>query len=339
MKKSLLYRFIADQCITPFCKVIPLSCGAILMLHHVAPIHREKIRYNDHLNVSPEYLDQILFLFKKNGFSFVSMDELAELLKKRKRFSKILSVTFDDGYRDNLKNGLPVLESHNIPGIVYVATGLMRGEIIPWWDILEEYILNIPSGFEFEGKFYSTETMDGKNKTFLTIRERIRFDSDPEIRCRLLADGILSNNGSGKDYHKNMLTEKDLKQYAGHRLLSFGSHTHSHIACGKLPPDVFEKELKQSLEILQNCGIDVRHFAFPYGDDVKPREDLFQILQNNRIVTAVTTCAGLVCPKSNSLFLPRYFVSEYSEESVIRNIYAGKRSVLYQSIKRRLHWQ
>lgn len=307
------------------------------MFHHIAPINRKKIRYNDHLKISPEYLDQTFTDLEKRGFSFVSLDELADLLEKHEKPSKILAVTFDDGYRDNLVNGVPVLEQHNIPGTIFVATGLMCGEIIPWWNVLEDYLLGTSGRFEFEGGYYSAGNMEEKCQTFLAIREKIMSASDSEIRRRLTAAGILPAGAGQKEFSRDMMSETDLKQYSNHRLISFGSHTHSHCACGNLEPEIFAGEVQQSMEILKSCGITVKHFAYPYGDDVNPRKDFTEILQSNQIRSAVTTYAGLLCSETSRWFLPRFFVSEYSGAPVYSDICRAELGLAVRIVKRRLH--
>lgn len=45
-----------------------------------------------------------------------------------------LSVTFDDGYLDNIENAAPVLESLGIPWTLFVVTGDLDGSTMLWWD-------------------------------------------------------------------------------------------------------------------------------------------------------------------------------------------------------------
>ena len=163
------------------------------------------------------------------------------------------------------------------------------------------------------------------------------FASDTEIRRRLIDGGILSAEAGKKEFSRDMLTETDLKQYSSHRLISFGSHTHSHCACGKLEPEIFAREVQQSMEILQSCGITVKHFAYPYGDDVNPREDFTEILQSNQIRSAVTAYRGLLRSDTSRWFLPRLFVSEYSDIPLYDDIINAKRELIANIVKRWLH--
>ena len=75
--------------------------GAILMLHRIDTINPDRLWYNEHLKVSPDYLNGFLTYAKRKGFSFVSLDELVDIISKKKRARRILSITLDDGYKDN----------------------------------------------------------------------------------------------------------------------------------------------------------------------------------------------------------------------------------------------
>src|SRR6478609_8257448 len=45
-------------------------------------------------------------------------------------------VTFDDGYRDNLTNALPIAEAKGVPITVYVTSGAVGNGKGLWWDRL-----------------------------------------------------------------------------------------------------------------------------------------------------------------------------------------------------------
>lgn len=47
---------------------------------------------------------------------------------------RALSITFDDGYLDNLTNALPILEAHGMPAAVFVPTGGLDCDEMLWWD-------------------------------------------------------------------------------------------------------------------------------------------------------------------------------------------------------------
>ena len=98
--------------------------GAILMLHRVGIIDPDRLWYNEHLKLSPSFLDDTLTKLHKQGFSFVSLDELAEIITKKRRARRVLAITLDDGYKDNYINGFQIFKDHNAPFCIFVATKL-----------------------------------------------------------------------------------------------------------------------------------------------------------------------------------------------------------------------
>ena len=81
------------------------------MLHRVLPENeRNQFTLNKDLAISPEKLEEFILLFKAKGYAFVSLDEVQAWLEKKATIrQKFICLTFDDGYRDNLIHGLPIL--------------------------------------------------------------------------------------------------------------------------------------------------------------------------------------------------------------------------------------
>jgi peptidoglycan/xylan/chitin deacetylase (PgdA/CDA1 family) len=46
-----------------------------------------------------------------------------------------LSITFDDGYRDNIENAAPILRRLQLPATFFVTTGFIGSSITPPWDL------------------------------------------------------------------------------------------------------------------------------------------------------------------------------------------------------------
>lgn len=65
----------------------------------------------------------------KRRYECISLTELCERLRSGAPFRRrTVVVTFDDGYRDNFLEAVPLLQAAGIPATFFVATGFMGGE-------------------------------------------------------------------------------------------------------------------------------------------------------------------------------------------------------------------
>ena len=91
---------------------------------------------NDELVVSEsKFREQLIFLQK--NYNIVSLDGLLSFENKNK---SNVSITFDDGYKDNLTYALPILNELKIPATIYIITKFYEKEGSIWWWELQDYI-------------------------------------------------------------------------------------------------------------------------------------------------------------------------------------------------------
>ena len=82
-----------------------------------------------------EFDQQLQFL--KQEFDFVDPKRLDQSLAdigagKTKRASVML--TFDDGYKDNFENAVPLLCKHSLQAAFFIPSEFIDSRQIPWWD-------------------------------------------------------------------------------------------------------------------------------------------------------------------------------------------------------------
>lgn len=86
---------------------------------------------NDYLGirVAPDnFIKQMEFL-KQEGYRVYSLTDLIMFLTENKDFpERAVAITFDDGYKDNLKNAFPVLERLNFYATVFIRAGYLCGQ-------------------------------------------------------------------------------------------------------------------------------------------------------------------------------------------------------------------
>lgn len=98
---------------------------SVLMYHKVNSTPENPV------TVTPDrFAEQMAFL-ADSGRRVVSLDDvLAHYRDGRPLPPRAVLVTFDDGYRDNLDNALPILERHGYPAVMFVPLGFV-GEPLP----------------------------------------------------------------------------------------------------------------------------------------------------------------------------------------------------------------
>src|SRR4051794_2555079 len=123
--------------------------GGIFMLHHVRPAREHGFQPNQHLEITPEFLQATLNHLRTCGIDIVTMDEMHRRLIERDFARRFACFTFDDGYRDNRDFALPVMREFDAPFTVYVASDFAEGTGRLWWIALEMVIARAES-IEFE---------------------------------------------------------------------------------------------------------------------------------------------------------------------------------------------
>ena len=153
-------------------RLITKSQIAILMYHRVGP-------KTDNWSLAPISLEnfekQIEYL--QRNFEIISLHDLAQRMKKGKSFhTKVVSITFDDGYRDNYLYAYPVLKKHQIRADIFLTTGHVDSDILFWWDkvryIIQQSKTNYLSLNELGN--YSLQSELDKYKASLIIPNKLK---------------------------------------------------------------------------------------------------------------------------------------------------------------------
>ena len=72
--------------------------------------------------------------FFKRHFRVVPLSEQISGCREGRNMGGTLSITFDDGYRDNMEIAAPILKRLELPAAFFVATGFIGTDYTPPWD-------------------------------------------------------------------------------------------------------------------------------------------------------------------------------------------------------------
>jgi peptidoglycan/xylan/chitin deacetylase (PgdA/CDA1 family) len=87
----------------------------------------------DGLTCSPTKFAKFCEFFGRH-FTVLPLSEQIARCHTGRRLGGTLSITFDDGYRNNFEIAAPILRSYNLPATFFVTTGFIGTDHVPAWD-------------------------------------------------------------------------------------------------------------------------------------------------------------------------------------------------------------
>lgn len=276
--------------------------GTILTFHRVRPALPDAFQPNRSLEVTPAFLDEVITRLMDADVDIVTLDEACRRIASKTPERRFVSLTFDDGYRDNRDHALPVLKRHGVPATLYVPSSFADGDGQLWWIELERAIagsnsIALPMNGE-TGRFDAATDAE-KAATFSTIYWWLRSlpdEGDLRRACRELA--VAAGVDVGGICREICMDWDELAGFAADPLITIGAHTHRHPMLAKASEAVAREEMAFGAgRIESQLGIVPRHFSYPVGDPTSagPRE--FAIAEELGFASAVTTRAGVLFPE------------------------------------------
>jgi peptidoglycan/xylan/chitin deacetylase (PgdA/CDA1 family) len=199
-------------------------------------------------------------------FHPLSLDELAILLRGEEKIpERSVVVTFDDGYRDNFENAMPILDQFGIRAAFYVTLDSIEKGQLPWPGRIRFALrtTRCRSWTDPAGERWSLETEVDRDRAFGKASEHC---------CRLagaaqeqLVAGIEAELATciPPDSKRFMMDWDELRKLSdgGHVV---GSHTLSHPNVAQIPFADVRVELEQSRSGLEKqLNHPVVHFSYP----------------------------------------------------------------------------
>ena len=169
-------------------------------------------------------------------------------------------VTFDDGHRSVLEEGLPVLSDLAIPAALFVVTGLIGTDQPFWWN---EVVDLVGKGGRIDRVgAHDPDPVDGPADASALVRH---LRSVPNA-ARLAAIDQLRLSASRPADRCPQLQPDDLVQFEAGGI-AIGSHSVSHPCLDRCPEAEIREELVGSREHLESMlGHPVVSLAYPNGN-------------------------------------------------------------------------
>ncbi len=324
--------------------------GVILLYHRVAGAEVDPWA----LAVSPRHFAEHMEVLARRGRPLGLADLAAGVrdgTRPRRGRRPAVAVTFDDGYADNLFEALPVLERHEIPATVFLASGAIGRDREFWWDELARLLLHpgpLPAALRLAVAGETIEWTLGdpgpyddaawrrvaswratdpppteRHSLYLALWRRLRVLDEAE-RERVL-DDLAAFAGAGRAARPSHrpLSTAEAAALARAPLVEIGAHTVTHPLLSALPP------ASQRVEILASkawcealAGRPVTSFAYPFGNYTA---ETVAAVRDAGFARACSTEADLVRSGADPFELPRVQVADWDGEELERRLSGGFR--------------
>ena len=240
-------------------------------------------------------------------FTVLPLEQAVARLQERSLPARALSITFDDGYRDNAELAMPILQRHGLTATFFVTTGFLNGGRM-WNDTVIEAVRRWRSD-RIDGEALGLGALpcrtDGDRlESINRILDRIKHLSQGERQRFVDALEAACGEGLPSDL---MMTDAQVQALVRGGM-TIGGHTLTHPILAVLDDASAQREIsecKTALESITDRTVSL--FAYPNGrpvSDFLPRHA--EMAERAGFSAALTTAWGAAGAETDRYNLPRF---------------------------------
>jgi peptidoglycan/xylan/chitin deacetylase (PgdA/CDA1 family) len=299
----------------------------LILCYHGISLYDEH-EWRPHLFLTPEHFRQRLACLREMNASVLPLEEALGRLWSDSLPETSVVLTFDDGFFDFLRHGVPLLSDAGFPCTLYLTTHYMNRRF-PIANLTLDYLLwksgkatvRLPAhGIEGEAQIGSYAERQkvvrsilsgadaqglstaGKDEVLRSIAEQLAVDYQQILDRRMLS----------------ILSAEEVVETA-RKGIDFQLHTHRH----RMPAnqELFIREIRDNRACIQELtGKTPVHFCYPSGNY---SGEFFPWLTDCGVQSATTCERGLATRESDRLLLPRILDDSVTELSRFQSVVSG----------------
>lgn len=272
------------------------------------------------LGVSPAHFAEHLEVVRRLGTP-ARLDAMLEQGGRQDSGRRpLVTVTFDDGYKDNLRAAAPLLEAQEVSAMVFVTTGPIGGGSELWWDAASRLVVRDEDVRAHPG--WTIEASQDPTSSHAELRRLLRDlrgISDGE-RAGIL-EGLRAATDRGRPLQHPLLTADEVAELDRSPFVEVGAHTVTHPVLASLAPGAQLDEMRSSKSWLESVvGRPVTAFAYPYGTPLDYSRASVRAAREAGFVLACANVARPVGRRSPRLEVPRLVVRDWDGDELERRL-------------------
>jgi len=237
---------------------------------------------------------------------------LESLAQGRPLPRRAVALTFDDGYLDNLRLAVPLLQRLDLPATFFLVPDLLSRRTSPWWETLAwAFTVSGKTTVTWGGQPLGTRG-GGGHQSFLWAAERLKTLDHAGLEqamAELLE--LLEPKGRPPDLHELFLDWDGAGQLVRHGF-PIGSHTMRHAVLSREPPEAQTRDLTMSRARLQDeLGTPVELVAYPSGTRADYDADTMRAAHAAGYRYGLAAHAGICAAPALPYAVPRFVMQPY----------------------------
>ncbi len=265
--RKVIFPYLMNLRVDKFFRKLTHNSILNIMYHGVV---NKNSNYFSSSHITAEQFEEHLKYFS-DEFDVIGISQAFEYAESNyKPERNTITISFDDGYRNNLYVALPLLKKYNIQTTFFISS-MCTQEMdirILWSDIV--------ACLDYFHKDDIIELDNRRFKNLVDIESKISLadflkTSEPASRDNYLDFLVLKYDIKRKldsipSEVWKLLTGEELKELSRADIVEIGSHGHLHYNLADVGSAVAKRELEYSKELLQNIvGKEINSVAYPDG--------------------------------------------------------------------------
>jgi peptidoglycan/xylan/chitin deacetylase (PgdA/CDA1 family) len=275
---------------------------SIFIFHRVLPVADPLLPYEP----SAEQFEWIARFFAKT-YNVLPLSEAARRLHEGTLPAAAATITFDDGYADNLEIAWPILKRNSLPATFFISTAFLDGGRM-WNDQVIEAVRQAPESQlnlqRFNLGIHTLGDIDSRIACYGNILGRLKYFEHE--RRAAIAEEIADS--CGVPLECGLMMTRDQLRTLRRSGAEIGAHTHTHPILELMDDFQASREIEAGKSELETIiGEPVTVFAYPNGvpgRDCSVRHA--KIVKQLGFSAAVTTEPKFASNKSDLHQLPRF---------------------------------
>lgn len=221
--------------------------------------------------MKPALFSKIIQYLVKN-YSVVALEQFLDNPDAYKSKKQLATISFDDGYKDNIEFAVPILQQYKCPASFYIVTDCIDNNL-PTWTYLVDSVFQQTrkENIEFEQNFVPDKFKNIKintgaaaNSLLKQVKPWMKSLSNPQRVA--ITNEILEQCNDVQLPHGKMMSWGDICQLKDNGFI-IGSHSHTHPMLASLQEeDEIIDELRISMQRLtEETGQKPLSISYPIG--------------------------------------------------------------------------